>query len=91
MNTRVFLSESSGDVPIADVECGKFAYILELVFLPSTAPWSRAPFCWRSPLDGFPVADTLAKEACDGRGVAREMGQNGFGILYAGEVDDRGV
>ena len=40
---------------------------------------------------GFPVADTLAKEARDGCGVAREVGQNGFGILYAGEVDDRGV
>ena len=42
-------------------------------------------------MDGLPVADALAKEACDGCGVAREVGQNGFGILYAGEVDDRGV
>ena len=42
-------------------------------------------------MDGLPVADTLAKEARDGCDVAREVGQNGFGILYAGEVDDRGV
>lgn len=48
-------------------------------------------FCWRSTVGWASVADTLAKEACDGHGVACEVGQNGFGILYAGEVDDRGV
>lgn len=36
-------------------------------------------------LDGLAVADAFAKEARDDRGVAREMGQNGFGVLYAGE------
>ena len=76
---------------IADVECGKFACILELVFCHPPHHGAARLFAGGRPLDGLPVADTLAKEACDGRGVVREVGQNGFGILYAGEVDDRGV
>ncbi len=67
------------------------ACILELVFCHPPHHGAARLFAGGRALDGLAVADTLAKEACDGRGVAREVGQNGFGILYAGEVDDRGV
>ena len=76
---------------ITNIKRGEPAYILELVFCHPAHHGTTCLFAGGRALDGLAVADAFAKEARDDRGVAREMGQNGFGVLYAGEVDDRGV
>lgn len=76
---------------ITNVERGKFACILELVFCHPPHHGAARLFAGGRALDGLAVADTFAKETCDDRGVGGEAGQNGFGVFRAGEVDDRSV
>lgn len=80
-----------GDIAVAKVELGKTGGVFELVFCHPPHHGAARLFAGGRPLDGLPVADALAKEARDGCGVAREVGQDGFGVFHAGKVDDSGV